>query len=214
MCQGRLFIRGENTLTIVHGLVSRAATLAGVREVASHPRPSPSAGAGSSATCRGAGQGGGQHLGGRPGGGGGPGAGRGGPPENAAALKLNLLAEAIEDVKPNWTRFLVLGKEPVGLTGRDKTTIMFAAAHRPGALVKALSPLAEAGLNLARIESRPSLGRPWEYLFFVDFMGHAQDPVVVRALAAMAGEVERLLVLGSYPRGDRPREGEAGGEGR
>ncbi|BEQ14271.1 prephenate dehydratase [Desulfoferula mesophila] len=115
---------------------------------------------------------------------------------------LKVLAEGIQDYTYNTTRFLVIGKQDVPPCGQDKTSIVFLTAHRPGSLYKALGELAELGVNLSRIESRPTKDRPWEYAFFVDLNGHRQDPEVAQALAALESQVERLRVLGSFPAGE------------
>lgn len=117
----------------------------------------------------------------------------------AAANGLHVLAQSVQDDPRNQTRFFAIGRRSVESTGRDKTSLLFALPHRSGSLHRALQPLAEAGLNLTRIQSRPRRGRPWEYVFFVDFEGHATDPKVRRALDQLAAEMETLKVLGSYP---------------
>ena len=115
---------------------------------------------------------------------------------------LKILAENIQDYSHNTTRFLVIGTQDVPPCGQDKTTLMFLTAHRPGSLYQALGELAELGINLSRIESRPTKDRPWEYAFFVDLHGHRQDSKVAKALAALESQVERLRVLGSFPIGE------------
>ncbi len=119
----------------------------------------------------------------------------------AEAYGLKLIAENIQDVAQNTTRFLVIGAEPVERTGADKTTVLFAVADRVGALYQALSLFAKNSINISKIESRPLRSRPWEYLFFVDFAGHRDDPRVKRALTALARKALFLKVLGSYPEG-------------
>ncbi|MBV1750051.1 MAG: prephenate dehydratase [Desulfarculus sp.] len=115
---------------------------------------------------------------------------------------LKVLAEGIQDYSYNTTRFLVIGTQEVPPCGQDKTSIVFLTAHRPGSLYQALGELAEMGVNLSRIESRPTKDRPWEYAFFVDLHGHREDPGVAKALAALESQVERLRVLGSFPVGE------------
>ncbi len=117
---------------------------------------------------------------------------------------LKILAEGIQDYSFNTTRFLVVGNQEVPPCGQDKTSLVFLTAHRPGSLYQALGELAEMGINLSRIESRPTKDRPWEYAFFVDLQGHRQDPVVAKALAALESQVERLKILGSFPVGEMP----------
>jgi chorismate mutase / prephenate dehydratase len=114
---------------------------------------------------------------------------------------LPALARSIEDSPDNTTRFLVLGSIEAGPTGRDRTSIVMSAENKPGAVHALLTPLAEAGVSMTRIESRPSRARStlWEYLFFIDVEGHQKDEKVARALAALAGRAPFLKILGSYP---------------
>jgi chorismate mutase/prephenate dehydratase len=128
----------------------------------------------------------------------------------AGTYGLNLLAEGIEDNPLNTTRFLVIGPQPErnggGMTGQDKTSILFGTPHIPGALQRALAPFAAAGINLTRIESCPMRDKMWEYLFFVDFVGHIDDQKTRECLQEMEKQTATLKVLGSYPRGMEPLE--------
>ena len=110
-----------------------------------------------------------------------------------------VLRARIEDNRSNATRFLVIGRRPVGATGRDKTSILFAMPNTPGALHAILDPLARRGINLTKIESRPARQRPWDYVMFVDFEGHRDTPAVEGALADVRARTLFLKVLGSYP---------------
>ena len=110
-----------------------------------------------------------------------------------------VLRARIEDDQNNTTRFLLLGRHPVGPTGRDKTSILFAMRNEPGALYRILEPFARAGVNLTKIESRPAKHRPWEYVMFVDFEGHRETSVVAGALAEIGERTLFLKILGSYP---------------
>jgi chorismate mutase/prephenate dehydratase len=110
-----------------------------------------------------------------------------------------VLRPRIEDNPYNATRFLVIGRSPVGATGRDKTSILFAMRNEPGALYRILEPLARGGINLTKIESRPAKRRPWEYVMFVDFEGHRSTSAVTAALAELEARTLFLRVLGSYP---------------
>ncbi|MBU2549865.1 MAG: prephenate dehydratase [Proteobacteria bacterium] len=115
---------------------------------------------------------------------------------------LGILAAGIQDLALNQTRFFVLGRLACETSGRDKTSIIFILSHEPGSLSRALNPLAEAGINMTRIESRPVKAQAWEYVFFVDIEGHRSEEKVRNALEKMAAEVETLKILGSYPAGD------------
>ena len=115
---------------------------------------------------------------------------------------LEIAAENIQDLEVNLTRFLILGPQDQPPTGRDKTSLAVRARHVPGSLYHCLKPIARAGLNLTRIESRPVRGRPWEYVFFLDIQGHRQDRVVRDCLADLFAAAESVTVLGSYPRAD------------
>ncbi len=117
----------------------------------------------------------------------------------AEEFKLEVLAENIQDIAGNCTRFLVLGHRFGPPSGRDKTSVFFGVRHKTGALFNALEPLHRSGLNLTKIESRPSKQRAWEYTFFVDLEGHADEPRVKAALDELADHCVEFTVLGSYP---------------
>jgi chorismate mutase/prephenate dehydratase len=117
----------------------------------------------------------------------------------AEAFGLEILAENIQDISGNTTRFLVLGREFGPPSGADKTSVFFGVRHKTGALFQTLEPLHRAGLNLTKIESRPSKQRAWEYTFFVDLEGHVEDAAVKTALDALADNCLEFTVLGSYP---------------
>lgn len=120
--------------------------------------------------------------------------------ELAAKLyKMKIVAKGIEDIPGNCTRFLVIGNIVSERTGFDKTSIMFSIKDRVGALYSILRPFAKNNINLTKIESRPSKKRAWEYIFFVDFVGHQDDPNVKKALKAVSEQCILLRVLGSYP---------------
>jgi chorismate mutase/prephenate dehydratase len=120
----------------------------------------------------------------------------------AAKNCLNILAEGIEDNAFNTTRFLVIGKGESTITGKDKTSLVYATPHSPGSLHRALSPFAKRKINLIKIESHPMKERLWEYLFFVDIVGHESDPEVKSCLAELQGKTTYLKILGSYPRAE------------
>ncbi|WP_366945161.1 prephenate dehydratase [Zoogloea sp.] len=117
----------------------------------------------------------------------------------SARYDLPRLAENIEDEPNNTTRFLVLGRHDAGRTGADKTSLIMSATNRPGAVHELLAPLAEAGVSMNRLESRPARAALWEYVFYVDIEGHRDDPAVKIALDALASRAAYLKVLGSYP---------------
>jgi chorismate mutase / prephenate dehydratase len=119
----------------------------------------------------------------------------------AEAYGLKLLAENIQDVAHNMTRFLVMGKRPAARSGSDKTSVLFAVPERVGALHDALGLFARNSINLSMIQSRPQRERPWEYLFFADLGGHRDDPALKRALESLKRRALFLKVLGSYPEG-------------
>ncbi|MCY3569669.1 MAG: prephenate dehydratase, partial [Chloroflexi bacterium] len=125
-------------------------------------------------------------------------------PRRAAALHGAVILEAgIEDDHRNATRFVVLADHDHDPTGDDRSTILFSTTNRPGALLEALQCFAQAGINLTRIESRPSRERLGTYLFIVDCDGHRTDPPLVGALEQVAEVVERLRIVGSYPKAPR-----------
>jgi chorismate mutase / prephenate dehydratase len=115
--------------------------------------------------------------------------------------RLNALARSIEDDPNNTTRFLVLGNVDPGPSGRDRTSIVMSAENKPGAVHALLTPLAEHGVSMTRIESRPARARSalWEYLFFIDVEGHQTDEHVAAALAVLRSKAPYLKILGSYP---------------
>ena len=117
----------------------------------------------------------------------------------ADLYNVKIVCERIEDNPHNVTRFLVIGKEMAKPTGDDKTSILFITADKPGALVDVLNAFRNENINLTFIQSRPSKKRNWEYYFFADAKGHAQDENMRRALAEAAQHCLRLNVLGSYP---------------
>lgn len=120
----------------------------------------------------------------------------------ASVYDLKFIEKHIEDNRNNYTRFLVVAKACPPPTENDKTSIMFSAKDKPGALYNVLSPFKKAKINLTKIESRPSKRKAWEYIFFVDMEGHMQSKKVKKALDELSRECLFLKILGSYPRGD------------
>ena len=117
----------------------------------------------------------------------------------AVRYGLRILFENIEDYPHNETRFAVIGHQEAPKTGTDKTALMFKVPHAPGSLVEALDVFKSNKLNLTWIESFPAKNGKKEYMFFVDFEGHVDDPKVKRALNALAEHCEQMTVLGSFP---------------
>jgi chorismate mutase/prephenate dehydratase len=195
-----LQIGGELTLEIAQHLLSRAADLADVKRVLSHPQGLgqcrawlaehlPEVPQEETASTAGAAE-----------------VAAADPTVAAIASEMAgrlygvpILRKRIEDNRLNTTRFLVIGRRASGPSGRDKTSIVFAMPNQPGALYRILEPFARAGLNLTKIESRPAKRMPWEFVMFVDFEGHRDTPVVAAALREAAERTVYLKVLGSYP---------------
>jgi chorismate mutase/prephenate dehydratase len=195
-----VFITGEVTLDITHHLVSRATDLADIKLVCSHPQ--------ALAQCRGWLK---AHL-------------HEVPTEEMSSTSASaerarddatvagisselaarlydvpVLRTRIEDNAANSTRFLVIGRQPAGPTGRDKTSILFSMKNEPGVLYSILQPFATRRLNLTKIESRPTKRRPWEYVNFVDFEGHRDTDIVRAVLTEVEERCQFLKILGSYP---------------
>ncbi len=112
---------------------------------------------------------------------------------------LKVLKARIEDNINNFTRFLVLSQKPSERTGKDKTSVMLSVKDKVGALYELLRPFASHGINMTKIESRPSRRKAWEYIFFVDIEGHLEEDRVKKALEEVKGRCLFLKVLGSYP---------------
>ena len=113
---------------------------------------------------------------------------------------MKILKEAIEDSPNNYTRFFVLSKEDSPMTGKDKTSIILSTAHTPGSLHRALGEFAKRNINLAKIESRPTKQKLWEYNFYLDFEGHRGEQRCAEALKALEKYATFVKILGSYPR--------------
>jgi len=123
----------------------------------------------------------------------------------ARAWNAQILAPGIESNPQNFTRFVIVQRSdravlPSAAEGEIKTSIVFEIRHQPGGLFEALRPFAEHGINLSKIESRPIPGRPWEYTFYLDFLGAPGDPRVTSALADLRARADDVRVLGSYRR--------------
>ena len=132
-------------------------------------------------------------------------------PRAAALFGLVVLADGLESVPDNRTRFLVVATPGAGLpptaqhaadpSGATRTTLVIGIRNEPGALLRALAVFAGHGLNMSKLESRPAHDRPWEYVFWVDLDADAAAPATGAALADLAAVTTSLRVLGSYPRG-------------
>jgi chorismate mutase / prephenate dehydratase len=114
---------------------------------------------------------------------------------------LTIIAPNIEDQPDNATRFLIIGPDRVGPSGQDKTSVLVAVRNEPGALHAILEPFHRHGVDLSRLESRPSQMGTWNYVFFIDMDGHAEDAKVKAALAEVSALASDLKWLGSYPKG-------------
>lgn len=127
---------------------------------------------------------------------------------------LAILVEGIEDDPENATRFFIVSTREPPRAERNKTSIVFSTRHVPGALHACLGEFATRGINLTKLESRPRRGRPWEYVFYVDFEGHWQDPPCREALLGLLQRASFVKLLGSYPaaEGRTPASAEGGGE--
>jgi chorismate mutase/prephenate dehydratase len=117
----------------------------------------------------------------------------------AALYGLTVVEAHVEDEAHNTTRFLVLGKADAQPSGRDKTSLVVGAKNQPGAVVKLLQPLADAGISMSRLESRPARSGSWEYIFFVVCEGHRRDAALSAALTEIESRAAFLKILGSYP---------------
>jgi len=114
---------------------------------------------------------------------------------------LKVLAEKIEDRPDNSTRFLIIGSQAVPASGDDKTSLMVSMRNEPGALHDLLEPFRRHGVDLTRVETRPSQSGNWTYVFFIDFKGHRDTGSIAAALAEVSACAADIKVLGSYPRG-------------
>ena len=133
-------------------------------------------------------------------------------PRAATLFRLKVLAENVQDVADNRTRFVVVGSASHETgdqqTGRPmRTTLVMSVRNEPGSLHRALGVIAAAGLNMSKIESRPSRDAAWEYVFWIDLDGDARAPATRLALGELRGLTTMLRVLGSYPRAEEPATG-------
>lgn len=118
----------------------------------------------------------------------------------AQIYQMKVLREGIEINQKNFTRFFILSKKNAKRTGNDKTSIVFSTKHQPGALYQALGIFAVSGINLTKLESRPIIGKSWQYNFFLDFEGYREDRIIREALEILKHNCLFLKILGSYPK--------------
>jgi len=118
----------------------------------------------------------------------------------AEIYELPILASNIEDDPNNTTRFLVIGRREVAPSDRDKTSLLVSSMNDVGLLYKLIEPISRNGVNMTRIESRPSRRGMWDYVFFIDLEGHQSAPNVAAAISELRDRATLFKVLGSYPR--------------
>ncbi len=117
----------------------------------------------------------------------------------AEIYDLEIVQQGIEDLHYNFTRFFIIGRGEAERTEMSKTSLVFATPHSPGALYACLGEFADRNINLAKLESRPRRNRPWQYVFYLDFEGHWQDPDCSAALLGLLNRAAFVKMLGSYP---------------
>jgi len=204
-----LKIYGEIFLEVAHFLLSKADTLEKIKRVYSHPQPiaqcasfletklpnvllsEVASTARAALLCR--------------------------EDETAAAItseiaskiyQVPILEPRIEDNAHNITRFLIISKKMAAPTGSDKTSVIVSIKDQPGALYKILRHFSDQGINLTKIESRPSKKKAWEYLFHIDMEGHVEDKLVKDVLDALQPQIASLKILGSYPAAQERGQGQ------
>jgi prephenate dehydratase len=128
----------------------------------------------------------------------------------AEIYDLAILAPGIEDMSFNYTRFFVIGRGEPPRSEKSKTSLVFATAHSPGALVACLNEFASRGINLTKLESRPRRNRPWHYVFYLDFEGCWQDEKQREALVGLLARAAFVKLLGSYPAAIMPEVNNGG----
>lgn len=118
----------------------------------------------------------------------------------AQVYGMHILAEDIQTIPDNYTKFFVISKQKAEYADNNKTSLVFATENAPGALYDCMGVFAKRGINLTKLESRPSKDKPWEYVFYVDFEGHADDSICAEALVSLKKMTRFLKILGSYPK--------------
>jgi prephenate dehydratase len=119
---------------------------------------------------------------------------------SAEIYEMKILARDIQDIKENYTRFIVLSHKDSEITGNDKTSLVFSVSNTPGSLYKVLGVFADENINMTKIESRPSRRKFGEYVFWVDIEGHRCDNHIITVLNKLNGKTDFLKILGSYPK--------------
>ena len=122
----------------------------------------------------------------------------------AEIYDLEIVQQGIEDLHFNFTRFFVIGKGDAQQSPNSKTSLVFATPHSPGALYACLGEFAERNINLVKLESRPRRNRPWQYVFYLDFEGHWQEPDCSAAVLGLLNRAAFVKMLGSYPAAVQP----------
>lgn len=117
---------------------------------------------------------------------------------------LEIIDRHIEDSQLNYTRFFVLSCEDAPRAQRNKTSLVFSTPHQPGALYDCLGEFASRRVSLSKIESRPRVNRPWQYMFYLDFEGHCRDPECEGAMMGLLRRSSFVKMLGSYPAATTP----------
>jgi prephenate dehydratase len=117
---------------------------------------------------------------------------------------LEIIDQDVEDYPFNYTRFFVLATDSPARAPRNKTSLIFTTPHKPGALYDCMGEFAKRRINLTKIESRPRLNRPWQYVFYLDFEGHCQDPPCEAAIMGLLRRSSFVKLLGSYPAATTP----------
>ncbi len=121
--------------------------------------------------------------------------------ELAAKLyNMEIIERGIESDKNNFTRFLIISRDGSIQTGNDKTSVIFTVKHEAGSLFRALKAFADSKINLTKLESRPTIGKPWEYNFYLDFEGHISEEKVKNAIEELKNNSTFVKIFGSYPR--------------
>ncbi len=200
LLQTQLLIGGELALPIHHNLLTLNGDLTGVTRVCAHPQ--------ALAQCQGWLASNAPHLERQAVSSNAEGARLAADDPSVAAIAgdraatrygLQVVHALIQDDPHNRTRFVMIGKEPTGVSGNDRTSLIVSVANEPGAMVKLLEPLARHGVSMTRFESRPARVGTWEYYFYIDVEGHRDDAPVAAALAELGEKAEFLKILGSYP---------------